>query len=316
MRIKPEWTHLKVGEPSTRPDWVNVDCSPLETVYHICHVREAFRVFEDGKLRSSLVSDQGRLKEGRTCVVWVSPNRWAAGSMFGNIRFVFDWRKLVQDRHLFWVGAVQHYSITAFRILVTDKREPLLRLPAYDPARKSGPLYHNIGTDKWYWNGDLTGQFMIDANLDLDECSWVSFVDHNADKCKTHSTGCADLGKKAVPAGATLLAALVGNRIPNGKNLFCEPRKRPKRFHREARKAWNHLIGDVLIRGDGKGSVKSSDPVAPYLATAIFARAGRGGEKGLKRLCALFRDDFELRAALLQRARSHFGLTSLSRGPL
>lgn len=39
--------------------------------------------------------------------------------------------------------------------------------------------------------------------------------------------------------------------IPNGKNLFCEPRKRPMGFHREARKA---LTGMHVMIGPKSGA--------------------------------------------------------------
>ena len=48
---KREWERCSVGEPSTKPNFTNPDCCPFDTVYHIAHVSDAFRIFEDRKIR-------------------------------------------------------------------------------------------------------------------------------------------------------------------------------------------------------------------------------------------------------------------------
>jgi hypothetical protein len=63
-------TPYSVGEPSTKPNWTNQDCAPFDTVYHICHVKDAFRYLEDGTIKSSLVWDESRLRNTRACVSW------------------------------------------------------------------------------------------------------------------------------------------------------------------------------------------------------------------------------------------------------
>ena len=96
MNSKSEWVAFQVGEPSRDPKRWNVNCTPIDVVYHTCHVADAYRIFEDGKIRSSLVCDESKLKNTRTCVSWVSPNTWAGGSIYGNISFEFPWRTLVR----------------------------------------------------------------------------------------------------------------------------------------------------------------------------------------------------------------------------
>src|SRR5260370_16025470 len=117
---RPKWLRYKVGRPSIRANWTNPDCTPLETVYHISHIEDAYRIFEDGRIRSSLVWDESKLRNTRTCVSWLSPNVWASGSIYGNITFAFDWKDLVRDKHLFWVEAMTRYNPHAYRILVTE----------------------------------------------------------------------------------------------------------------------------------------------------------------------------------------------------
>jgi hypothetical protein len=112
---KHEWSPYRVGKPSTRANWTNVECTPFEAVYHIAHLESAFRIFEDGRIQSSLVWDESRLRDTRTCVSWVSSNLWANGSIYGNIRFDFEWNQLVAGCKFYWVEAIDSYSPPAYR---------------------------------------------------------------------------------------------------------------------------------------------------------------------------------------------------------
>jgi hypothetical protein len=105
---------------------------------------------------------------------------------------------------------------------------------------------------------------------------------------------------------------LLGNRVANGTNLFLAAKRKTKALHVDAVGAFDYLLSKVLRHPGPRGFVKSSDPTARFLATAIFSRAGRGGKNGLKSLCGLFVNQQELRVALLDRIRGHFGLRSVA----
>jgi len=45
------WIPYSVGEPSTNTKWTNQDCTSFATVYHICHIKDAFRYLEDGTIK-------------------------------------------------------------------------------------------------------------------------------------------------------------------------------------------------------------------------------------------------------------------------
>lgn len=308
MNSKLEWEAFRVSEPSRDPKSYNVDCTPFDTVFHICHVKDACRIFEDGKIRPSLDSDEIRLRNSRTCVSWFSPNTWAAGSVFGNISFEFDWRKLVQGRKLFWVEGINYRSPRVYRILATDKRISPRELGAYEPTRKTGPIYYDSGKDIWYRNGNFNGEFLVDGDLGLEDCVRVTFVDHHGKKCTRKPCEC--LGQKGVVAGGRLLATLIGNRVDCGKNLFLDSDKSTKALHEGAVEVLKYLLTRVLVHPGGKGTIKASSSTAQYLATAIFARAGQGGKDGLKKLCGLFIDRDELRIALANRIQRHFRIRS------
>lgn len=101
---RKEWERYKVGERSTRPNWIEPSCQPYSYVHHITHIKDAIRIVKDGVIRSSLIWDESKLNNTRTCVSWVSSNYWS-GSIYGNISFESLWEALVKGKQFFWVEA-------------------------------------------------------------------------------------------------------------------------------------------------------------------------------------------------------------------
>ena len=301
---KPEWYPYRVGIPSTNPNWTNPDCCPLETVFHICHVGEAFRVFEDERIRSSLVWDESKLRNTRTCVSWVSPNSWIDGSIYGNIRFDFDWKRLVEGKQFYWVEAIA-YSPHAFRILISEEDHSKKGLQAYDPKERGGPLFYD-GDETWYWNGKFSGEFLIDKDLWLKDCIKVGFEKHHPTKCRRLKSRCKERGKPDYKAGAELIARLVGHSALNPKALFLEDSK--SRVHEETVEALDYLRKSLKVAKDSIGDISHDHSAALYLVTAILDRFGR--TKGTTKLCDLFLNTEELRTTLEKRLLDAFGLKS------
>jgi hypothetical protein len=206
---KPEWYPYRVGKPSTREGWTELDCQPFKTVSHVAHIDDAFRIFEDDEICPSLIFDESKLKTTRTSMTWLSPNTWANGSRYGNVSFEFDWKKLTEEKHFYWVEAIR-YGIPAFRILVTD-REPVIPLPKYRPKKGDGPLFYDPDQDIWYRNGSYTGEFMFDGALSLDECATVTFVNHHEQYC--NKGGCDNKGEEGYKCGARLLSRLMARML-------------------------------------------------------------------------------------------------------
>src|SRR5262249_11522 len=114
-----EWEKYKVGKPSTKPNWINPDCQSLEHIFHVAHIPVALDIVRTGYLMPRLVYDKSKLNRRRITVTWLSPNFWNAGSRYGNVQFVFDWKTLVggEGKFFYWVEAVD-YNPHACRILV------------------------------------------------------------------------------------------------------------------------------------------------------------------------------------------------------
>ena len=106
----PEWNPYACEIP--KPGRLTAKlCSSLTEVHHVVHVPGARRIIEDGHIRAGLVYDESRLNRSRLCVSWLSANTWANGSIYGNVQFTFDWRRIVKGRHVYWVEAMTDYFV-------------------------------------------------------------------------------------------------------------------------------------------------------------------------------------------------------------
>jgi len=301
---RPVWYKYKVGEPSTRSNWTNPDCCPFDSVHHICHTADAYRMLEDGKIRSSLIWDESCLNNTRTCVAWLSPNHWSYGSLYGNVEFRYDWRSLVDGKQFYWVEAIDKYNPPAFRILITDKEE-FSDLEPYPVDQGDGPLYLDRSADIWYWNGNFTGEFMIDEDLSLRDCTGIRFCGHHPSLCRKDGGSCAELGQRWDKAAVKLLSLAIGTKVirstSRNRKLFME--------NDGLQSETEGCLVDILFKArkcSCDGSVEASDKAALPLAAAILERLGR--EQDIAALAGLFKDGDNLEQSLRKRMANAFDL--------
>jgi len=302
---RPEWEDYAVGEPSPNPDHPNADCYPLETIYHIAHVSDAFRIFQDRRIRSTLVGDESKLKKTRSSVTWLSPNTWVNGSFYGNVRFDFDWKELVNGKRFYWVEAMK-YAPVAYRILIAEHK-PDLDLERYRPETDKGPLYHDSRHDKWYCNIDnLTGEFMLDSDLWLEDCKTVGFENHHHQTCKRREGHCGQLSRERSEAGAKLLSRLIGQNVLTYKEPLRRLFIKHGRLHDEAESAWGNIVR-AFWQIDAKGSLTHEDDAASPLMSAMLDRYGT--RRSTKQIGGLFRSKEELELTLRVRLSKAFGIS-------
>ena len=96
----------------------------------------------------------------------MSPNVWINGSFYGNIRFRFDWKTIIQGKLIYWVESIK-YSPHAPRFLVTARDPNTLGIAShiqkYDPSKDDGPLKTLAG--KWYFNQKIALELMVEENM-------------------------------------------------------------------------------------------------------------------------------------------------------
>jgi hypothetical protein len=192
----------------------------LDDVGHVAHVVDARRIIEGGRLKAQVVYDESRLNRTRTHVCWVSANHWNAGSIYETVEFTIKWAGLVGGRQVFCVEAMTDYRPHACRFLLTDRGAGALKhVTRYDPKKADG-LPRQKGK-AWFWNGQFTAEFMIDADLSLDLCHRLNFIDHNPRMCRLFGSACKERNQSWADSAAYILGYLIGSGIATVNKAFA-----------------------------------------------------------------------------------------------
>jgi hypothetical protein len=267
--VKDVWGKYKVGRPSTRRNWTEPSCQPFSVVRHITHIKDAIRIIEDEMIRSSLVWDESKLNNTRTCVSWVSPNTWAYGSIYGNISFEFSWKKLIRDKKIYWVEDITSCNPSAYRMLITssDYSESHAVIP-YPVDIRTGPIYYD-GTE-WFRNGNYTGEFLIDGDLSIDECDEIDFVDHHNNICSKFGNSCEDCGLRKYKAGSKFLANIIGRNLKGMRDRFWDNSVEECQLTFQAQGAISHFFKYFLKRCS-KNKTTITEKVSIFIARSCLA---------------------------------------------
>lgn len=298
------WTRYKVGRPSRRPNWTNADCSPLNTVGHIAHLGDAVRIVEDRMIRASLIWDESCLRKTRMCISWVSPNYWAQ-SLYGNVRFEFDWPSLIDGKRFYWVEAMTKYNPTAVRLLITTKNyDDSKYLVRFDPSVGDGPIYWD-GT-AWWWNGDnLTAELMIDDDLRLRDSKSIAFETHHTRICS--KGGCSDQDLGADEAASRFIALLLGRRLRAVRNQFTEVKDGSPKQTRTFDRGFGRLMFELREDVNQFSGRSNDDDVVDDIVGAALVAYGQGNEERAHRICSVLEDWEELEAGMMRLTEGFLG---------
>ena len=299
----PEWEAYACGIPKKVAGFPDGSCQELTEVHHVVHVPEARRILEDGRIKAGLVHDESRLKRSRLCVAWLSANTWAYGSIYGNVQFTFDWRDIVKSRRIYWVEAMESYSPSAYRLLLTDRDLTGFGcVKVYDPKTDNGPLKQKGGM--WYWNGKYTSEFMIEDDLPLDMCTKIEFIKHHDKFCQHNGHSCPYLGAMPYQVSGTVMAFILGNSIHSVDSALSPDGKDRYQIDSGITCIYMALGGDKSKRFTGE--IKKSAPRQAILRGALTLY-GSDQKTTAKELISLLtnRDVFE--KALCELVIEHFG---------
>lgn len=307
-----EWKPYRIKVPGyTKAELPYPEGLKLDTVFHVVHVPTACRILEDGKLRAGLIFDESRLNKSRIAVTWLSANTWYNGSIYGNVQFSFDWKKQVKQRTFYWVEAMPQYNPPAYRILVTDRDlSKSKHVQAYDPTASQGPLREHKG--QWYWNGTRTSEFMIEADISLDLCTDMNFIEHHGEMCRPYKSECKDRGRPSyIPAGR-VIAFLLGHGIHSVDHVLKKPSDwRPKSPLNDT---FDRGIDGIVRALGGKKERFGGAITTPASRTAVMKGAlalyGAGQLKASRELIALLKTESTFQSALREVVNGHFGTST------
>lgn len=292
----PEWQQFKVGKPSAKPNWVNPDCQKLNHIYHIAHIPVALEILRTGYLMPRLVYDKSKLNKHRITVTWLSPNFWNAGSRYGNIQFVFDWKRLAEGdgKRFYWVEAIE-YTPEACRILITKQdhsNEP--DLIEFDPTVGDGPWWWDKSTDTHWWNGNYCLEIVAEGKLPISRCEKVDFVDHHPHGCCIDHKTCPDKGLDKEDAAALFLAATISQEIDMSPLKLIPAGIRALTVFDMTCRGWSAIWRKVK-KCHFSGTITSHMPAALPIVRAVLGAYSRRNKSEYKMLAELFVSSEEFR---------------------
>lgn len=206
---------IHVGKHETRNIPVD-NRQEFSTVYHVTHIPSSKYLLETKKISPNLIQDKSKLNTERIKVIWLSPNNWSEGSLYGNIRFSYDINEIIKNKNFYAVEVITEYNPEACRILITSKKYTNHKtLCKYDPYKKySGPWYiDSKGVN--YYNKSYNIEFMFEDDLYILDAKEIDFVKHHDRFCNIYHDGsCKYLGRSKKISEIIFVSHIIGNDIP------------------------------------------------------------------------------------------------------
>jgi hypothetical protein len=295
-----EWEKFKIGDPAFYRG--REECQQIVFVRHIAHIKEAIRILEDNIIRSSLIWDESRLNNSRTCVSWVSPNSWVLGSIYGNVSFEFDWNRISENKRFYWVEGMYDYRPPAYRILVTDQNyDSWELLQRFEPTIPDGPIFFD--GEVWYRNGNFTGELMIDSDLSLRKCAAIKFVDHHPNICSKNS--CSEMGMHKTDSGSIVLSNIIGRDMTYARRFFIKQNGEGAEIDFEIQPIISYLRG---LFEDGLPDAFVPYPNADTIIKAALVLYGNGNKKECWQLLDIVNSKQQIRLSFNNIIFNYFGL--------
>jgi len=313
--MKNEWNKFKVGTPSTRKNWTEMDCSPFDRVAHITHLSTSLDIIHYKKIKSALVFDESKLNEARIFVSWLSPNYWSDGFRYGNIRFQFKWDQIVKDKRFFGVEAIA-YGIPACRILITDNEHN--ELEEYIPEQKDGPWWYDTKNNQHYFNNNYCLEFMVESDLEISRDVELDFVAHHSKWCALNSNNprsCCDLGMFEDKAAGLFMSAIVARNINTTKHMFLVDNPIREGVPNALYKGFS-TIYFRLVETDStvySGEVRHTDNIAAALARAALCAYSVSNDGDIAELRSMFKNKKHFGLSLEKVILDHFNLEKSAR---
>lgn len=213
-----EWSRVAagVGTPGVAPAW-----SEMTTVWHHTHLTPALRIAEDRKISGGLIYE-GKLRDTRTEVVYLTPKTWGGGSIYGSFCFEASWKEIAKGRNLYWVEENTTYQNPISRFLLSWNDVEHLPVTHYDPERDVGPL-RQIG-DKWFWLNTIVPEIVVDDPVYTTSMLRLTFDTHREGYCHpTRGWSCCERGAGgSMDAQASFMARVLSDHSLGMEDLMVK----------------------------------------------------------------------------------------------
>ena len=305
-RKEKEWnTYRVIPPPSVKP--FNNLCRPFSRVFHITHLNNSYQILDNNSIIARRVADKSRLNTKRILVVWLSPNDWNAGSLYGNISFEYEFSEIIRNRNYYWVEVMTDYEPHACRILITNNEYDFLE--TYDPRISDGPWWFDEEHNTHFRNGEYTLEFMLESDLQLTECNDLQFVSHHPDLCNIKHTQCIEKELTGMQASSYFLAKVLAEEFPLLNQLFRRQSNDKMQFNTELQKAYNNIYVNLSEKVNFTGAITQTDRVALPLLKSILNIYSSKDRINTKYLAGLYSSRADAIGCLNEIVRQRLGIT-------
>ncbi len=184
-----------------------IEYPEISEVYHVTHINNSFNIFDSEVIKADFIRDESILKTNNIKVNWLSPNHWTIGYRYGNVRFKFDFLKLIHNKNIYFIETINYHPI-AHRFLITKKNynfetinDFINRSPRHEIFKNEKGNFSRRGNDNL--------EFMIEEDLNIEDCSNIDFVLHHNNRCCIDPRKCLDKGFHEFQARPLVLAYLL-----------------------------------------------------------------------------------------------------------
>lgn len=306
------WVKYAVGK---RPrHGYSESCKSFDVVSHVAHVDMATRIIQDDILQPQYVeSSHSVMRRRRFKALWVSPNTWADGSFYGNVKFALDWDDLIANKRFYWVEAVKHPNHTALHFVISERDlSKWSELTPYDPTVPNGPWWHDCADDSHWRNGYYCLEFMVDSDIPLSRVGSVGFVKHHSTTCHGGRSPCRDKKLNHYRGGARFLASVVANelQIPSALSETNGDDGKASGLNRDFESAIYEVLTEALKQLGTKSILNGHHGASRAVLRAAMAAASRGNEREMRRLFSLFSTTEEVVVGVSELIGSALGRTA------
>jgi hypothetical protein len=164
----------------------------MTAVWHNTHLTPAVRIAQDRRITGGLIYD-GKLRDTRTEVVYLTPKYWPDGNIYGSFCFEMEWAEIAKNRALYWVEENTSHSNTIARFLLSWNDVSKLPVTLYNPTDCDGPLRLHGG--QWYWLGSIVPEIVLDEAIYTISVKQLTFDTHRDGYCHpTRGWSCRERG--------------------------------------------------------------------------------------------------------------------------
>lgn len=279
-------------------EWVEFD-----VLRHTSHLPAARRIAEDQQVTSQLIYD-GMLNKSRTKGVFLSPNHWGAGYIYGSIQFTLQVEKILAGRSLYWLEVIDFYSIPIMRFLVSNAQNIPHGAALYDPCREKGPIREAQGI--LYRPKNCVIEFIVDEDISIASFDDLQFVSHHSEYCIRHLSDCPEK-RRYQQAWAGLTGFLIGSSLIALNPLLCKN----GRLTSDALTGLNFLWG-AMTKGNNRfgGSVREPDHARHLLHAAMLDLFNDEARQRGRILISMMETEAIFNTTFENAIREHFALPS------